>query len=86
MRGELLAVLMTFVSPNMGKGLTPRRLIEIITEQLREKNELKRNSEIMGLCYWEIDVIFGRNWRVRRAEVVEFGKEGNAFALQGTEF
>lgn len=40
----------------------------------------------MGLCYWESDVNFHRNWRLWRAELVAFGKEDNAFALQGTEF
>lgn len=53
---------------------------------MKEGNELKRNSEVMGLCYWDIDVTFGSNWRVRRAGLVEFGKEDKAFALQGTEF
>lgn len=53
---------------------------------MRGRNELKRNSEVMGLCYWEIDVIFGSNWRVRKPELVEFGKDDNAFALQGAEF
>lgn len=65
---------------------TQRSVIETRIGMMRKRNELKRSSEVMGLCYGESDIIFGSNWRVRRAKLVQSGKEDNAFACRGAEF